>query len=70
MARGIVRKVQRAAARVNADIARSIDRTSKYSSGLAYESFKGGYLAALNDVLLVLNGVEPNDGVRAPWWED
>lgn len=34
---------------------------SKYARGLASEGYTGGYLAALRDVSLLLNGVEPSD---------
>ena len=39
----------------------------KFASGLATESYKGGYRDALDDVTLLLNGVTPN---RNGWWED
>jgi len=42
------------------DIGAGIDRNNKYSKGLAHEGYKGGYLHALYDVSLLLNGVIPN----------
>lgn len=51
--------------KVNAEIAAGIDRSSKFSSGLAYEGYQGGYLDCLNDVTLLLNGVEPS---RRNYW--
>jgi hypothetical protein len=41
-------------------IARSTDQDSKYSRGLAYEGYSGGYLAALDDVLQLCNGWPPD----------
>lgn len=38
----------------------------KYARGLAYEGWSGGYLAALRDVLLLLDGVKPN---TRNYWE-
>lgn len=32
-----------------------------YAAGLASEGYAGGYLAALSDVRLALNGVRPNN---------
>lgn len=32
-----------------------------YARGLSSEGYLGGYVDALNDVCLLLNGVEPND---------
>jgi hypothetical protein len=40
----------------------------KYGRGLAYEGFAGGYLAALEDVLLLLHGNDPSPHRR--YWED
>lgn len=37
---------------------------SKYARGLSSEGYMGGYAAALNDVLLLLDGVEPD--TRSP----
>ena len=38
---------------------------SKYAAGLATEGYAGGYRDALDDVILVLNGVRPE---RRGWW--
>jgi hypothetical protein len=38
-----------------------------YAAGLAGEGWDGGYLAALNDVLLALNGVIPDNNL---WHDD
>lgn len=37
-----------------------------FASGLASEGWNGGYVAALNDVLLLLNGVIPDRS----FWKD
>ncbi len=42
------------------------NRESVFSVGLAGEGYKGGYLDALRDVSLLLNGVIPN---REFWWD-
>lgn len=57
--KGIVRKVRRARDRVSALMERETDRSSRYSAGLASEGYNGGYRQALDDILLVINGVTP-----------
>ena len=37
-----------------------VDRTNAYSRGLSVEGWSGGYLAALDDVMLMCNGVLPD----------
>lgn len=37
----------------------------RYAAGLASEGYNGGYRDALDDVLLLLNGIVPN---RGGWW--
>lgn len=60
-------RIKLALKQANKTIADSIDRTNKYSSGLAYESFNGGYCAALRDVLLLTESdVIPR---THGWWE-
>ena len=61
MAKGIKRRLLRTIKRVRAHISVSTDQSNKFSRGLSGEGYAGGYIAALNDVLLVLNGVEPQD---------
>jgi hypothetical protein len=58
MSHSIQQKLEVAIANVKQDIESSTDRSSKYSSGLAHEGYKGGYLDALHDVLLA-HSVEP-----------
>jgi hypothetical protein len=66
MASGIRRLLKIARENVHNDIVKATDRNSKYSVGLAYEGYRGGYLAALQDVELALNGAIPS---RNGWWE-
>lgn len=67
MARGIKRLMAIARKNVRDQIRK--DRASAFGvigradSGSGYN---GGYIAALDDVLLALNGVKPN---RNGWWE-
>lgn len=58
--------VDEASKKVQAEITGQTDRSNKYSAGLAYEGWQGGYLAALRDVLLVMNGVTPS---TRNYWE-
>jgi len=64
-AKGIIRKVQKARKRVNELINQETDRSNRFSGGLSGEGWNGGYRQALDDVLLVLNGVEPR--TRGLW---
>ena len=50
-----------------AEIAGNADRGSLYARGLANEGWAGGYLQALRDVQLVMNGVEPNSRYGRAW---
>lgn len=42
-------------------------REGMYARGLASEGYNGGYVDALNDVILMMNGIRPD---RNHWWED
>ena len=66
MAKGIVRKVIRARRNVEKEIQRSTDDESMFDRGLSFEGYNGGYINALDDVLLALNGVTPR---RYSWWK-
>lgn len=66
MTRGIKRHLSAARKRVEEEIRANTDQNSLYSRGLASEGYAGGYLAALDDIALVLNGVRPN----SRYWED
>lgn len=59
MARGIRKKLQRAARRAN--VAMSEHGGGKYARGLASEGYLGGYAQALADVAAMLDGVPPGD---------
>ena len=66
MAKGIKRKVNRACRKVEKEIAGFASR-GRIAAALASEGYNGGYLDALYDVLLVLDGCEPNIN-RQRWW--
>lgn len=70
MSRGIKRKIYRARKRINDRIAASTDRTNLYSRGLASEGYLGGYRDCLEDILLVLNGVNPNRSWDVDFWKE
>lgn len=68
MAKGIKRKLEAARANVSQEI--SGDYAAAGGSRFAVvvsEGFNGGYRAALDDVMLALNGVTPQ---RNGWWRD
>lgn len=67
MAKGIKRPVAQVIRKIQHEIGASIDRSNRFSSGLAYEGYNGGYLDALRDVTLALNGVRPR---RNGWWDE
>lgn len=67
MPKGIKRKLNKVLDKVNKQIASSINRDNIYSRGLASEGYNGGYRDALSDVLLALNGAQPN---RQRWWDE
>ena len=60
MTRGIKRALRQARANARKDVLPRSTSDSKYARGLAYEGYHGGYIDALNDVELALNGVAPN----------
>jgi len=65
--KGIKRKIAIAQENIEEYIKRGIDRDSPYSGPLAYEGYNAGYLDALSDVRLSLNGQRPCK--RPDWWE-
>jgi hypothetical protein len=67
MAKGIKRLVRKVLKNVNAEIRAETNPASIYSRGLSREGYNGGYVNALEDVLLALNGVNPN---RRGWWPE
>jgi len=64
-----LRKINKAYKKVNNQIASQIDKSSKYSRGLAYEGYLGGYLQALRDVTAVLRKI-PVSHKMAMYWEE
>ena len=71
MGKGIKRKLKKATIKVQDRIrAISLDG-GLYARGLASEGYLGGYRDALNDVMLVLNGVTPfRDWDGVSFWEE
>lgn len=65
VAKGIKRIIRGVRENVSKDISDNTDQDSLYSRGLATEGYNGGYLHALDDITLALNGVCPN---RERWW--
>ena len=68
MAKGIRRRIYKATRKIEVDIKGFGDR-GFYAAGLAGEGYKGGYRDALQDVLLLLNGIEPGNRGRF-WWDE
>ncbi len=67
MAVGIKRQLNIARKNVEKEISDYHDSANVYGRGLASEGYNGGYLDALSDVELALNGVEPS---RRGWWRE
>jgi len=65
MAKGIKRQIKIGLNAVNQEVADLQGNGSLYARGLASEGYAGGYRDALNDVLLLLNGVAPS--TRGYW---
>lgn len=61
MAKGIMRQLKQAQYKAYAEMAAQSKSGNHITRGLAPEGFTGGYVAALNDVSLALNGVTPNN---------
>lgn len=73
MARGIKRKIKRAIKQVQADITSYAENSGGdtfYTRGLSSEGWKGGYLQALYDIDVLLNGTMPSDRRSLEYWED
>ena len=64
MRNGPKTRIGRARRKVNAEIS-DFAQGGKYAAGLASEGYAGGYRDALDDVTLLLNGVEPH---RRDYW--
>ena len=67
MTKGIKKPVYKAIDKVSKEIAFNASSGDLYARGLASEGYAGGYRQALEDVLLLLNGVKPN---TRNYWED
>jgi hypothetical protein len=61
------RSIQVAASAVRKEIASNAAGGGIYARGLANEGYAGGYAQALQDVLLLANGVMPN---TRGYWDD
>jgi hypothetical protein len=57
--------IQQATERCRQQLSAQTDRNNLYSRGLSAEGWHGGYMAGLQDCILVLNGVMPN---RREYW--
>lgn len=62
----IEKEIGKALATLRAEI-QAIAARGHYAAGLSTEGFAGGYQSALNDVLLVMNGVRPNNSGERYW---
>lgn len=65
MAKGIKRKLRKAKKNVKEEIELNRVDGSRFASGLASEGYSGGYLQALRDVELALEGGTPS--TRGYW---
>lgn len=65
-AKGIKRRIEAARKRVKREISANANSGGKYAAALAAEGYAGGYLDCLNDIDLLLNGVEPR---RRDYWD-
>lgn len=66
MPKGIKRKIKVATKNLNKLIG-AFAKQGFYAAGLASEGYNGGYKDALQDVLLLLNGVSPC--IRPEFWQ-
>ena len=57
--RSIMARLQAQRAKAADVMGRRTNQESLYSRGLSAEGYLGGYVAALDDAILILNGVEP-----------
>lgn len=68
--RELARRLRAARARVGNEIsANSRHGDSMFASGLSTEGYAGGFQQCLDDILLLIEGVEPNDH-RGYWRHD
>lgn len=66
MPKGIKRQIDAASKKVRQEISYN-SRGGFVAGALASEGYAGGYLQALSDVQLLLNGVRPN---TRDYWDD
>lgn len=66
MAKGISRKLDKVLKKVNKEIIANATGRGLYASALSGEGYAGGYKDAINDVINVLNGVQPK---RRNYWD-
>ncbi len=66
MAKGIKRLLIKTIKNVEQEIRDIQNPNDLFSKGLANEGYLGGYLDALMDIQLALNGISPT---RNHWWE-
>ena len=64
MARGIKKQLEKVRENVQREIS---DFANDRSGGMASEGYNGGYLDAIEDITLALNGVRPS---RRGWWNE
>lgn len=64
--RVIMKQLSAALSNVNAEISGIASSGGKYGRAMSGEGYSGGYRDALNDVILLLNGVTPDR--RNYWW--
>lgn len=65
--KGISRLLSRVYKKIEKQIASEAKSHGRIFAGVAREGYNGGYLSALEDVQLALNGVKPN---RNGWWDE
>ena len=65
--RKAIKLMGKARRRAQEDISAHASRGGIYAAGLASEGYAGGYRDALDDAILVLDGVIPH---RRSWWEE
>ena len=63
---GPIKRIRMAQEKVLAEIRGNAQHDGRFSGALAGEGYAGGYLDALFDVLLILNGVGPD---RRGYWK-
>ena len=65
-----ISKIQKAIDNVHRQIALQTDQSNKYSRGLAYEGYLGGYVDALMDAIAIIRKVPTSHKNRRYWEEE